>query len=140
LRLGSRETDFLFREASGDYLLVELEQSTLRLFRRDGHPTAELNQALGQITDWKRYLEDNLATVQWELGLPGISTNPRSLVVIGRSQSLNPENKRKLNTIENERPKTKILTYDDLLETAGATLKICLVRYSSILVPAAFFP
>jgi hypothetical protein len=123
LRLGAHQTDFVFHEASGDYLLVELERSTLRPFRRDGHPTAELNHALGQITDWKRYLEDNLATVQRELKLTDISTNPRRLVVIGRSQMLDSDNRRKLRTLENERPKTKILTYDDVLEMAGAVVE-----------------
>jgi hypothetical protein len=120
LALGARETDFVFQEAIGDYLLVELERATYRLFLKDGHPSRELNHAHGQITDWKRYLEDNLSTVQRELGLKGISTNPKSLIVIGRSRSLTHEDRRKLITIENESPKTKIMTYDDVLENAKA--------------------
>jgi hypothetical protein len=120
LALGARETDFIFQEAVGDYLLVELERATYRLFLKDGHPSRELNHARGQITDWKRYLEDNLSTVQRELGLIGISTNPKSLIVIGRSLSLTREDRRKLVTIENESPKTKIMTYDDVLENAKA--------------------
>ena len=75
-----------------------------------------MKHAENQILDWKRYLEDNLATVQRELGLEGISSNPSSLVVIGRSRTLSPENRRKLVTKENSSPRTKILTYDDLLE------------------------
>jgi hypothetical protein len=59
LQLGATVTDFVFRDANHEYLLVELERSTLKLFRRDGHATSELTHAQGQIVDWKRYLEDN---------------------------------------------------------------------------------
>ena len=123
LALGVKKTDFVFRDATSDYLLVELERSIYRLFRADGHPSGELNEARGQIIDWKRYLEDNLSTVQRELELTGISTNPRSLVVIGRSETLSPENRRKLAAMENEHPKVRIMTYDDVYENAKAVIE-----------------
>ncbi|NTU62105.1 MAG: DUF4263 domain-containing protein [Chloroflexi bacterium] len=128
LPLGARATDFIFRDATGDYLLVELEKSTHPLFLKDGHTSRELNHARGQISDWKRYLEDNLSTVQRELSLVGISINPQSLIVIGRSQSLSDENRRKLVTLENESPRTKIMTYDDVLETQKQSFRIFLGR------------
>ncbi len=123
LALGKWKTDFVFCDATQEYLLVELERSTLPLFVKDGHTSSQLNHACGQIQDWKRYLEDNLTTVQCELDLTGISANPRSLVVIGRSATLTRENRRKLTTIENGAPKTKILTYDDVYENAKAVLE-----------------
>ena len=123
LSLGAHQTDFVFREAAGDYLLVELEQSSHTLFRADGHPSSPLNVAKGQILDWKRYLEDNLPTVQRELGLTEISSNPNSLIVIGRSESLTTENRRKLKAMQNESPKTKIMTYDDIYDNAKATIE-----------------
>lgn len=123
LQLGARITDFVFRDATGDYLLIELEKSTHPLFRKEGHPSAELTHAMGQVTDWKRYLEDNLATAQRELGLTGISANPRSMVVIGRSSSLSPENRRKLTTMDSEHPKLRVLTFDDLYDNARAVLE-----------------
>lgn len=123
LPLGATITDFVFREANNEYLLVELERSTLQLFRQDGHATAELTHAHGQIVDWKRYLEDNLQTVQRELGLIGITPNPNGLLVIGRSQSLLPQNRRKLQTMTNESPKLRIMTYDDLYENAKAVFE-----------------
>ena len=123
LPLGATVTDFVFKEASGDYLLVELERSTHRLFRNDGHPRAELNHARDQITDWKRYLEDNLSTVQRELGLIDISINPNSLIVIGRAHSLDSENRRSLTTMENQNPKLKIMTYDDIYDNAKAVIE-----------------
>jgi len=123
LALGARETDFVFLEASGDYVLVELERSTHRLFRKDGDSTQALNHARGQVIDWKRYLEDNLATVQREVGLVGISANPKSLIVIGRSQFLTLQHRRKLVSIENESPRLKIMTYDDVYESAKAVIQ-----------------
>jgi len=123
LKLGARVTDFVFKEAAGDYLLVELEPSTHRMFLKNGHASKELNHAKGQITDWKRYLEDNLHTVQHELGLTGISANPKSLVVIGRSDSLTSENRRKLVAMENESPRVKIMTYDDVYDSAKAVIE-----------------
>lgn len=116
LKLGDKITDFVFQEASGDYLLVEIEPLNHRLFLKNGDTSAKLNHAQNQIVDWKRYIEDYPSTVQQELGLTGISSNPKSLIVMDRSHSLTDKNRRKLITIENESPKTKILTYDDLLE------------------------
>ncbi len=123
LPVGATVTDFVFRDATHEYLLLELERSTLQLFRQDGHPTADLTHAQGQIVDWKRYLEDNLHTVQRELGLVGISTNPTGLLVIGRSHSLLPTGRRKLQTMMNESPKLRIMTYDDVYENAKAVLE-----------------
>jgi hypothetical protein len=123
LALGNRKTDFVFRYGAGDYLLVELEKSTQRLFRKDGQPCEELNHARNQVTDWRRYLEDNLSTVQRELGLTGISVNPQSLIAIGRSSSLSDDNRRKLAAMENESPKSKILTYDDINDSAKAVIE-----------------
>ena len=123
LPLGATVTDFVFRDANRDYLLVELERSTLALFRQDGHATADLTHAHGQIIDWKRYLEDNLATVQRELGLEGITPNPNGLLVIGRSHTLTPRDRRKLQTMASESPKLRVMTYDDVYESAKAVLE-----------------
>jgi hypothetical protein len=123
LPLGAKKTDFVFRDAIGDYILVEIERSTHSLFRSDGHPRQELTIACSQILDWKRYIEDNLSTVQHELGLEGISTSPRSFVIIGRNESLSTENRRKLRVMENEQPKLRIMTYDDLYDNAKAMIE-----------------
>ena len=123
LPIGKNVTDFVFQEANRDYLLVELEPSTDPLFIKSGDTSSQLNHARNQIVDWRRYIEDNLHTVQKELDLPGISANPRGLVVIGRSHSLNDDNRRKLVSIENDSPKTKIMTYDDVFANAKAIVE-----------------
>ena len=114
LSLGKRDTDFVFKEGEGEYLLVELENPSHRLFGADDQPLQVLNHAIDQTMDWIRYLEDNLQYAQNELGLAGISSGPRRLVVIGRSASLSATGRRKLSLIERDRPRLKIMTYDDL--------------------------
>ena len=123
LALGAKKTDFVFQEATSDYLLVELERSTLPLFVKSGDPSKELNHAQRQVLDWKRYIEDNLSTVQRELGLSGISVNPKSLIVIGRSNSLSSDHRRMLVTLENNSPKLKIMTYDDVHQSAKTVIE-----------------
>jgi hypothetical protein len=59
--------------------------------------------------------------VEDDLGLAGISTSPRALVVIGRSADLTDDNRAQ--TIQDQRPKFRIVTYDDVLATARANLE-----------------
>jgi antiviral defense system Shedu protein SduA len=126
LALGAHVTDFVFGEANGDYLLVELEKSIARPFlkgKKATDPSTDLNHARSQVTDWRRYLQDNLKTVEIELGLTGISSNPRSLIVIGRSAMLNTKQRQKLIAMENESPRSKIMTYDDVLHNARVSIE-----------------
>jgi hypothetical protein len=123
LRLGSHVTDFVFQDARGDYLLVELERPSLALFVKDGHPSAEFTHARGQVQDWWRYIEDNLSTIQRELSLAGISTHPHALLVIGRAKDLSSEHRRKLTTLQNEAPSLRVMTYDDIHASATAVIE-----------------
>ena len=123
LDIGPYETDFVFQEASGDYLLVELEKSIDPLFIRSGDRSNKLKHAQDQITNWKRYITDNLSTVRQELKLTNISSNPRSLLIIGRSEGLSAENRQHLQILENDSPKNKIMTYDDLYENTKAIIE-----------------
>jgi hypothetical protein len=123
LSLGSRDTDFVFREPTDDYLLVEIEKSIDPLFTSSGEIHHKLKHAQSQVLDWHRYLEDNLKYAQQELGLARISANPKFLIVIGRSQMLNEKNRRMLTTIHNQSPKLTIMTYDDVMSNARAVME-----------------
>lgn len=123
LAFGNRVSDFVFCEPYNDYLLVEIESASRQLFRKDGQQCEELTHAINQITDWVQYIQDNRQKVEEEIGLTGISTNPRTLVVIGRSSSLTEDNRRKLVTLQAQANKLCILTYDDLLVRARANLE-----------------
>jgi hypothetical protein len=118
---GNHVSDFVFREPPNDYLLVEIEAPHRRLFRKDGHPRQPLTHAISQIRDWVRYIQDNKTQVEQDL--MGVSATPRSLVVIGRSGSLNEENRRILAVMQSEQPRLTILTYDDLVRRARTQLE-----------------
>ena len=77
-------SDFVFREPNNDYELVELEAPIRPLFRKDGQQREELTHAINQIADWLTYLADNKRELEEKHDLTGISTTPRTLVVIGR--------------------------------------------------------
>lgn len=123
LPFGDRISDFVFREPYNEYELVELEAPIRAMFRSDGQQRQELTHAINQILDWLQYIEDNKEKVENELGLTGMSTSPRSLIVIGRSDTLNSGDRRKLVTIQNQIPRLRIITYDDLLDGARATIE-----------------
>lgn len=120
---GDRVSDFVFCDAPADYELVEIEAPVRELFRKDGQQRQELTHAIDQTVDWLQYIKDNKGRVEAELGLAGISTTPRTLVVIGRSESLSDENRRKLVTLQERQPRLRILTYDDVLARARADLE-----------------
>jgi len=123
-------SDFVFREPYNDYQLVEIEAPIRKLFRKNGQQREELTHAINQIMDWIQYIANNKQRVEEELGLIGISTNPRSLVVIGRSASLTEENRRKLATLQAQQNKLRILTYDDVIAAARANLERLLGPFS----------
>lgn len=123
LAFGARATDFVFLDARGDYLLVEIERPDLPLLRADGQQSEKLTHALNQVLDWRRYIEDNLRTVQRELGLPGMTACPRAMIVIGRSTGLDEQDRRKLQMIESAHPTIRVLTYDDLVSVARKTIE-----------------
>ena len=120
---GDHISDFVFREATNDYLLVEIEAPLRELFRKDGQQRQEVTHAIKQTSDWVQFIEENKSTVESALGLSGISTNPRRLVVIGRSAGLTDENRRELVSIQNTQPKLRILTYDEVLAAARTNLE-----------------
>ena len=120
---GDHVSDFVFREATNDYLLVEIEAPIRELFRKDGQQRQEVTHAIKQTSDWVQYIEGNKSTVESALGLIGISTNPRRLVVIGRSSGLTDANRREIVSIQNAQPKLRILTYDEVLAAARTNLE-----------------
>jgi len=115
LPFGEWFSDFVLREPDGRYVLVELESPRHLLFRKDGHPRQALNHAIGQIADWRSHLEQNLDEIRNRFGLHDISSNPDALIVIGRASSLSAKNRTKLTTLQNQMPKLRIMTYEDLI-------------------------
>ena len=114
-------TDFVIRRINNDYVLVEIENSTDKLFRQDGSFTSNLMKAIAQVRDFQAWIIDNLPYAQTKL--PGIR-HPDGIVVIGRRKDLSTGMIKRLDE-ENfsRRGHIKILTYDDLLDQARVVYK-----------------
>lgn len=92
-QLGSEfVTDFMVGERSSigfEWLVVELERPRARLFTKTGDPTAQLNHAIRQITDWRAWLQANQNYAarrrdQQGLGLTDIVADVPGLILLGR--------------------------------------------------------
>ena len=81
--------DFLvgMRDSLGPtWMLVELESPTTELLRKDGEPRRELNHAVQQIRDYRRWLRDNHDYFRRGSGCWGIEAGCTGTVVIGRRE------------------------------------------------------
>jgi len=119
-------TDFVIRRSNDEYVLVEIENSTDRLFNQNGTFSAELNAAIGQVRDFQAWVSENIAYARKKL--PDIA-HPEGLVVIGRRIGLLPDMQKRL-AEENfsRRGHIKIITYDDLLAQAHTVYRNALER------------
>ncbi len=125
-RLGSELiTDFVIgeRNSGGTFWhAVELESPKARMFSRNGDPSAKLNHAIRQITDWRAWLDRNqnyAARPRSEsgLGLTDIHSQVHGIIIIGRRDSIEPgtnDRRRQLCADSN----IQIMSYDRLIEWA----------------------
>lgn len=116
---GDRTSDFVIRRPDDTYLLVEIERATLSIFKADGDLRHEFNHACEQISDWQRYIRDNIRTVREELDLAGIA-DPMGMVVFGRSSEINTDAlKRKWQDMKGNHGHL-VFTYDELIDRVKA--------------------
>lgn len=122
LQLGSDFiTDYVIRRTNNQYVLVEIENSTDKIFNKNGSFSSSAMEAIAQVRDFQAWISDNLSYAQKKL--PDIK-HPEGLVVIGRSTSLSDiEKKRLYEENHSRRGHIKIVTYDDLLSTARSVHK-----------------
>ncbi len=119
-------TDYVVRRINNEYVLVEIENSTDRVFTKEGQFTSAVTKALAQVRDFQAWVADNIAYAQKKL--PGIR-RPEGLVVVGRHKDLTELDLKRLDE-ENysRRGYTRIVTYDDLLGQARAVYQNLLNR------------
>lgn len=108
--------------------LVELESAKKSLLRADGKATSELTQAIGQIHDWKYYIDSGEGKQYIQNALkrflffhPSFGYNPinfKYILVIGRSNKhmLEYEQKIRYTYSTNE---FSLLTYDSLINNVN---------------------
>ncbi len=114
LKLGKefRKADFIIEREEGiPALLIELENPSYRMFRKDGELTAEANHARSQIAEWVRFIEQN---PQINASGPLYFLNGRKdrLVIMGRGLN----NRKKM--IDSKYTDTTMWTYNLFLEQA----------------------
>lgn len=113
--------DFLIRDASGRYLVVEIENPQRQLFTKAGNLTASVSHAVQQVEDWQEWIEDNLPSVQ---KLYPDMSSPSGMVVIGRTLGLPERDRRRLGRHNvNLGGRVRVVTYDDLLGAARAYVR-----------------
>lgn len=111
-------TDYVIRRINNDYVLIEIEKSTDKIFTQDGNFTSTLTKATSQVRDFQAWVSENISYAQKKL--PNIR-RPEGMVIIGRSLDLNNIDRKRLEE-ENfsRRGHIRILTFDDLLDQAKA--------------------
>lgn len=130
-RLGSEhETDFLIAQKASDgfvWYAVELERPQAKMFNKNGDPSALLNHAIRQISDWRDWLSENLdyATKPHHrsgLNLTDIHPELEGIIIIGRDAEVDRRatapRRRRLERVH----RVKIETYDWLLSQAIQSL------------------
>jgi hypothetical protein len=115
-RLGSEHIpDFLLctRNSLGfQWVMVEIESPTKHPLNGSGLPSLKLNEALGQVRDWRSWLRQNIAYSQTELGFREITAECIAYVIIGRRSSIATKHASKYRELSTR--DTSIMSYDRL--------------------------
>ncbi|MBB05443.1 MAG: hypothetical protein CML03_08000 [Pseudooceanicola sp.] len=117
---GSRKPDFVVKRSDGSYLVVEIECPAKTLITKGGHPSADVTHAEHQVTDYRNYMLRHIGTVKDVFA--GFS-DPDCLVVVGLEETLTPEQKQVLASLNGARHRVKVVGFDWLLERAERVSK-----------------
>ncbi len=119
--LGSEhETDFVVELLQHQYVLVEIERPSHRLFTKRGDPRAQLTHAQRQAEDWRDWVHQHISYAR--ASMPGI-TDPDCWVIIGRRTEMSERDQAALTRKNRELQHIDIRTYDDLLDAANQHLE-----------------
>ncbi len=115
--LGKFWTDFALVDTRNQLLMIELERPSLKLFKGNGHPTADLNHAYEQVCDWMNEYRKHPHAVLDVLGLKSEEVSAvRGAVIAGRSVGTSLEHMQRHRS-KNNFPDVEFLTLDDLAES-----------------------
>lgn len=123
VKLGKEyQVDFVIEEPNDNYILVEIEPPSCKLFNRKGDPTKELTHGQRQVEDWRRWLRENISYAKNEIRELENIGDPKCWVIIGRSNDLKNSEKKSLTQKNSELMHIEIMTYDELLNNAKSHL------------------
>jgi hypothetical protein len=115
--LGKFETDFAILNSRNELLLIELEKPSLKLFKKDGHPTAGLIHAYSQVQDWLYEYAKHPSAVIEGLGLKHEPIMAVKGVVIAGKLSSDILEPLKRHNSKPPYPEIEFSTLDDLSES-----------------------
>lgn len=114
---GERFPDFVAVLHDSNYLAVEIEKPTDKLYTRGGDPTKEFAHAEQQVRDYLQWIREDKEYLR-KRGFEDLtSENLRGLLIMGSSKDLSSEEKRKLETHNSAVSSShQIKTFDQILE------------------------
>lgn len=87
--LGKFVTDFAVINSDNELILIEIERPSIKLFKKDNHPTADLMHAFNQVNDWLVEYSDNPSAVLKSLNLQNEKiVSVKGAVIAGTKDSL----------------------------------------------------
>jgi len=138
-RLGSEYvTDFVVgeRDSGGfSWTFVELQSPRAAQYvPSSGRMSEQFDEGIRQILDWRRWLRDNLDYAQRPrvrngLGLENVSPQGRGLLLIGRADDLNDDDRERRRQLTEEH-NIDIHTYDWVVREAAARIRELAARRS----------
>lgn len=114
---GVHVPDFLlcYRNSRGfNWAYVELESPTKAPLIKSGRPSAKLNEALSQISDWRNWLRDNISYAREHHKLKQIDAEAHGIIIIGRRSHIIPAHAIKYRSLSSSI--TSVMSYDRLVE------------------------
>ena len=113
--------DFAILNARDELLLVEIERPHLKMLKKDGGKTADLEHAFHQVRTWKQVLDDHRVAALDAIGLQFREVaKVKGVVVAGRKPS-DEKNLRMLRSLSDA--EIELFTYDDLLNAVAELIK-----------------
>lgn len=95
-------------------MYVELESPTHRVLLKSGRPSAQLHEAIAQITDWRDWLRENISYARDHLKLKQIDAEAPGIVIIGRRMDISQKHALKYRSLSSS--VLNVMSYDRLLE------------------------
>ncbi len=113
--------DFAVLKARDELVLVEIEKPHLKMLKKDGGSTAELEHAFHQVRTWKQVLDDHRVAALEAIGLKFSEVaKVKGVVVAGRKPS-DEKKLRMLRSLSNS--DIELFTYDDLLSAVTELIR-----------------
>lgn len=113
--LAKFKADFALVTSNRELVLIEIEKTSTKLMRQNGHRHAELTHAFEQVNDWLQVILEYKSAVLSQLGIKSEDINNiRGVVIAGLENSYDMAKIRRLKMNVNDR-NIAFYTYTDLL-------------------------